>query len=48
MGCRVACVIAVLDRLEGAAEGFSERGIEFHALATIEDLGVTPLRPMVE
>lgn len=45
MNCHVACVIAMLDRLEGAAEAFATRGIEFHALATIEDLGVTRLHP---
>lgn len=48
MGCTVACVIAVLDRLEGAAANFAGRGLEFHTLTTIEDLGVTPLRPEVD
>jgi orotate phosphoribosyltransferase len=48
MGCHVACVIAVLDRLEGAGEAFAQRGIEFHALATIEDLGVARLRPALD
>ncbi len=36
--CKVAVVIAVLDRLEGAAEAFAERGLEFRSLLTIEDL----------
>jgi orotate phosphoribosyltransferase len=42
-GCTVACVIAVLDRLEGAAEAFAARGIAFRTLLTIRDLGVEPL-----
>jgi hypothetical protein len=36
-------VIAVLDRLEGAAEAFARRGIGFRSLVTIRDLGVEPL-----
>jgi orotate phosphoribosyltransferase len=43
MNCKVALVIAVLDRLEGAAAAFAERGITFHSLLTIRDLGVEPL-----
>jgi len=46
MGGIVACVIVVLDRLEGAAEAFAARGLAFHALTTIRDLGVEPLEPM--
>jgi orotate phosphoribosyltransferase len=45
MGCKVAVVIAVLDRLEGAAAAFAERGLPFRALLTIRDLGVEPLPP---
>jgi orotate phosphoribosyltransferase len=45
MGTTVACVIVVLDRLEGAAEAFAERGIAFQSLVTIRDLGVEPLAP---
>jgi orotate phosphoribosyltransferase len=45
MGCKVAIVIAVLDRLEGAAAAFAARGLSFHPLLTIRDLGVEPLRP---
>jgi orotate phosphoribosyltransferase len=44
MGCKVAAVIVVLDRLEGAAETFASRGLSFHALITIRDLGVEPLQ----
>ena len=43
LGCKVACVIVVLDRLEGAAAAFAARSLEFHSLATIRDLGVEPL-----
>jgi orotate phosphoribosyltransferase len=42
-GCKVALVIVVLDRLEGAAAAFAERGFPFHPLLTIRDLGVEPL-----
>jgi orotate phosphoribosyltransferase len=45
MGCKVAVVIAVLDRLEGAAAAFAERGLPFRSLLTIRDLGVEPLSP---
>jgi orotate phosphoribosyltransferase len=45
MGCTVARVIVVLDRLEGAAEAFAARGLDFRALVTIRDLGVEPLKP---
>jgi orotate phosphoribosyltransferase len=45
MGCKVAVVIAVLDRLEGAAAAFAARGLPFRALLTIRDLGVEPLPP---
>jgi orotate phosphoribosyltransferase len=43
MGCRVAVVIVVLDRLEGAAAAFAARGLPFEALLTIRDLGVEPV-----
>ncbi|GAC1474080.1 MAG: orotate phosphoribosyltransferase [Isosphaeraceae bacterium] len=43
LGCTVALVIVVLDRLEGAGAAFAARGLEFRALATIRDLGVEPL-----
>ena len=43
-GCKVARVIVVLDRLEGAAEAFAARGLDFRALLTIRDLGVEPLK----
>jgi orotate phosphoribosyltransferase len=43
MGCKVAVVIAVLDRLEGAAAAFAACGLPFRALLTIRDLGLEPL-----
>lgn len=45
MGCRVARVVVVLDRLEGAAAAFAARGLDFRSLVTIRDLGVEPLPP---
>ena len=52
MGGTVSVVLAVLDRLEGAAENFAARGLPFRALLTIRDLGVEPLgtalHPQVE
>jgi orotate phosphoribosyltransferase len=43
IGCVVDMVVAVLDRMEGAAEVFARRGIAFRALTTIRDLGVEPV-----
>lgn len=43
LGCKVAVVVAVLDRLEGAAETFAARGLTFRSLLNIRDLGVEPL-----
>jgi orotate phosphoribosyltransferase len=45
LGCKVAIVVAVLDRLEGAADNFAARGLAFRSLLTIRDLGVEPLGP---
>jgi orotate phosphoribosyltransferase len=42
IGCKVALVIVVLDRLEGAGVTFASRGLPFHSLLTIRDLGVEP------
>jgi orotate phosphoribosyltransferase len=47
MGCHVALVIAVLDRLEGAAAAFAQRSLPFHPLVTIRELGVEPLAAIV-
>jgi orotate phosphoribosyltransferase len=43
LGCKVARVVVVLDRLEGAATAFAQRGLDFRSLLTIRDLGVEPL-----
>jgi len=40
MGCKVARVVVVLDRLEGAAAAFAEKNLDFKSLVTIKDLGV--------
>ena len=45
MRCKVAVVIVMLDRLEGAGAAFASRGVAFQPLVTIRDLGVEPLPP---
>ena len=42
-GGRVSRVVAVLDRLEGAAAALAAAGYDFRALCTVRDLGVEPL-----
>ena len=39
-GAKVVKVFAVVDRLSGGAERFAERGYEYEALLTIDDLGI--------
>ena len=39
-GLVVTCVIAIIDRLEGGAEAFAQRGYAFQSLLTIEDFGI--------
>ena len=39
-GLKVVRVLAIVDRLEGGAEAFAERGYPFASLLTIRDLGV--------
>ncbi len=46
LSARVAVVIVVLDRLEGAAQAFEQRKLPFESLLTIRDLGVEPLPPL--
>jgi len=46
IGCTVARVVAVLDRLEGAGAAFAARGLDYRSLLTIRDLGVEPLGPV--
>jgi orotate phosphoribosyltransferase len=40
LSCRVVCVVGVCDRLQGGAAAFASRGVPFHALLTIRDLGI--------
>jgi orotate phosphoribosyltransferase len=40
MGCEVVQVLALVDRLQGAAAAFRERGLDYRAVFTIEDFGV--------
>ena len=41
-GAEVALVVVVLDRLQGAAANFAEKGLKFHALTDLRDLGIEP------
>ncbi|HET6327196.1 MAG TPA: orotate phosphoribosyltransferase [Planctomycetaceae bacterium] len=40
LGCRVTSVVGVCDRLQGGAAAFAARGVPFHTLLTIRDLGI--------
>jgi orotate phosphoribosyltransferase len=40
LGCRVACMVGVCDRLQGGAAAFAARAVPFHSLLTIRDLGI--------
>lgn len=42
VGLKVKRVLAIVDRLEGGAEAFAERGYELTPLLTIKDLGIEP------
>lgn len=44
-GCEVVLVIGIVDRLQGGAGNFAERGIRFQSLLTVRDLGVNPEGP---
>jgi len=41
-GATVTCIIATIDRQEGARENIERRGIPFDALLTVADLGIGP------
>ena len=41
-GLKVVRVIAVVDRMEGGADVFAERGYHFSSLLTIRDFGIQP------
>lgn len=44
-GCEVAQVLTIIDRMEGGAQNFKDKGFDFHSLLTIEDFGITPPVP---
>lgn len=39
-GCEVVCVVGIVDRKEGGAKNFADRGLPFRSLLTIEDFGI--------
>jgi orotate phosphoribosyltransferase len=41
-GLKVGRVIAIIDRMEGGAEAFAQRGYKFSSLLTIRDFGIEP------
>ncbi len=41
-GLKVQRVIAIIDRLEGGAQAFAERGYPFYSLLSITDFGIEP------
>ncbi len=41
-GLKVAGVIAIIDRMEGGAEAFAQRGYRLDSLLTIRDFGIEP------
>ena len=41
-GCKVVCVVGIVDRKEGGAANFAAKGVPFRSLLTIEDFGIAP------
>jgi orotate phosphoribosyltransferase len=41
-GCEVVCVVGIIDRKEGGAANFAQKGLPFRSLLTIEDFGIAP------
>lgn len=41
-GLKVRGVIAIVDRLEGGAEAFAQRGVQLRTLLTVRDFGIEP------
>jgi orotate phosphoribosyltransferase len=41
-GLIVTGVLAIIDRMEGGAKAFSQRGLTLHTLLTIRDFGIEP------
>ena len=44
-GLEVIRVLAIVDRMEGGAEAFAERGYQLESLLTIRDFGIEPPKP---
>jgi orotate phosphoribosyltransferase len=42
IGLKVVKVIAIIDRMEGGAQAFTDRGYSFASLLTIRDFGIDP------
>jgi orotate phosphoribosyltransferase len=41
-GLKVRQVVAIIDRMEGGAAAFAQRGYKFSSLLSIRDLGIEP------
>jgi orotate phosphoribosyltransferase len=41
-GMTVRAVVAIIDRMEGGREAFTDRGYRFESLLTIQDFGIDP------
>jgi orotate phosphoribosyltransferase len=41
-GLKIARVMAIIDRMEGGREAFTDRGYSFSSLLTIRDFGIEP------
>ena len=41
-GAEVLCVVAMVDRLQGARENLASEGIELRSIFTIRDFGIEP------
>jgi orotate phosphoribosyltransferase len=41
-GLKVTAVLAIVDRMEGGAEAFRQRGYRFESLLSIRDFGLEP------
>jgi orotate phosphoribosyltransferase len=41
-GCEVVQVVGIVDRMQGGAKNFADRGLPFRSLLSIEDFGIAP------
>ncbi len=41
-GLKIVGVLAIIDRMEGGAEAFAQRGYKFDSLLSIRDFGIEP------